>query len=204
MIKFADMTGIPVFNSTKYGGLMPIGHPLRAGPASVLASLSEGNEEKGKESEQPDLILLLGVRTGFLLGSRGGSILPKKGCHFVQVDTDGAEIGRSHSIDLGIVADAGFAMKQLVDTLEPEEAVDIDIEWIKKATALKNIKSPHDDEPLEMSPGRAHPHHAVKAVFEALNSGAIVIMDGGESSCWAQDLVEKYSGASAYLIATGK
>ena len=199
MLEFAERTGLPVFNSTKYGGIMPIGHPLRAGPASSLALLS------GKEGdEKPDLIILLGVRTGFLLGSRGGQVLPSEGCKFIQIDVDGTEIGRSHSIDLGIVSDAVAALMAFNVALKgSKEPIDVPLEWVKKANGLQKTKPPHEDEEHQMPDGRAHPYHAVKQVFQSLREGSIVIMDGGEASCWAQDLVDKHSRASAYLISTG-
>lgn len=199
LLKFAESTGLPIFNSTKLGGLMPFGHPLRCGPAGGLALLSGEDEDK-----KPDLIILLGVRTGFLLGSRGGSILPKTGCKCIQVDVDGAEIGRSHAIDLGIQSDAGAALVAFNNALKAlDKPIDVSLEWVKKASGLKSRKSPHEDEPKEMSPGRAHPYHAVKQVFDSLTPGTIVIMDGGETGCWQQDLVEMHSSASAYLISTG-
>lgn len=199
MLEFAQRTGLPVFNSTKYGGLMPMGHPLRAGQASALAMLS------GKEGdEKPDLIILLGVRTGLLLGGRGGLILPREGCKFIQIDLDGSEIGRSHAIDLGIVADAVATLKAfnlaLTDSTDP---IDVPLEWVKKASGLQKTKSPHEDEDHQMPDGRPHPYHAVKQVYRSLREGSIVIIDGGEASCWAQDLVEQHARASAYIVSTG-
>jgi thiamine pyrophosphate-dependent acetolactate synthase large subunit-like protein len=102
-LKLAEATDTPVFYSPKMSNSVPYGHRLRGGPATRLALLPM----LGKE--QPDLILLLGARTGFLLGSRSGAVLPNEGCRYIQVDTDGAEIGKSHAIDVGIVSTTELA-----------------------------------------------------------------------------------------------
>ena len=38
-------------------------------------------------------------------------MLPNDGCSYVQVDTDGAEIGKSHPIDVGIVGTTESAVE---------------------------------------------------------------------------------------------
>jgi thiamine pyrophosphate-dependent acetolactate synthase large subunit-like protein len=61
--------------------------------------------------QQPaNLITMLGVRTGFLLGSRGGQVLPRGNCKLAQADVDISEIGRSHSIDVGRVSNVTQAL----------------------------------------------------------------------------------------------
>lgn len=124
------------------------------------------------------------------LGGQGGSILPKTGCKYVQVDTDGAEIGRSLPIDLGIVSDVQACLDDLLNATNSISFGASD-EWVAAATGLKNIPSPHDNEPLETTPGRPHPYHALKVLFTTLSSispGAIVCIDGGEANSWAAGL----------------
>lgn len=196
--KFVEATNVPLFNSTKYSAFLPCDHPLRGGPAGNLAALAATGQK------QPDLMILLGVRTGFLLGARSGAIIPNKNCKLIQIDIDGSEIGRSHPIDLGMVSDAGLALSALNAEIQKSFAAKVSPEWIKIATSLKNINSTLENDSKHVS-GRIHPYHAFKKVFETLaqvNPPPIIIMDGGEASCWEQDLVE-HAHAHNYLIATG-
>ena len=80
------------------------GHPLGAGGLGTLAVL-------GLQPElAPDLVLLLGARIGLFLA--GGAWIPPN-AKVIQVDIEGAEIGRNRDIDLGIVADCREALRAL-------------------------------------------------------------------------------------------
>ena len=183
LLIFAEATKTPVFHSLKYFSTVPGNHPLNGGVANLLAYFPV----LGKSP--PDLIILLGARTGMYLGGRGGSILPKSGCKFIQVDTDGGEIGRALPIDLGIVSDVQQFLLALIGEVESSPLRVAD-EWVATATGLKHIPSPHENEPEETTPGRPHPYHALKRVFSSLEPGAIVCIDGGDCGSWAAGLVQ--------------
>lgn len=172
-----------MFHSFKYSTTLPGNHPLNGGIANLLAYLPV----LGKPS--PDLVVLLGARTGMFLGGRGGSILPKTGCKLIQVDTDGGEIGGSLAIDLGIVSDVEQFLLASAKDVEsaPFQTAE---KWVACTMGLKNIPSPHEDEPEETTPGRPHPYHALKKVFTTLKPGAIVCIDGGDCGSWAAGLVQ--------------
>jgi thiamine pyrophosphate-dependent acetolactate synthase large subunit-like protein len=118
------------------------------------------------------------------LGGQSGSILPKYGCKYIQVDTDGSEIGRSLPIDLGIVSDVQAFLSAFQNSTAPA-SFKASEEWTSLATSLKSIPSPHDTQPLETTPGRPHPYHALKALFSSIPPGSIVCIDGGEANSWA-------------------
>ena len=192
LLKLVEVTNTPVFYSSKMSNSIPYGHKLRGGPASRLALLPM----LGKE--QPDLIILLGARTGFLLGGRGGALLPNEGCSYVQVDTDGGEIGKSHPIDVGII---GTTESAIDGFLKESEGLKGSEEWEKTISGLKDLKSPFDDSETTIN-GRPHPYHAVKAMFGALPEGCIVIGDGGEIGGWSLTLLED-ARASLSMQSTG-
>ena len=192
LLKLAEATNTPVFYSSKMSNSIPYDHRLRGGPATRMALLPM----IGKE--QPDLIIMLGARTGFLLGGRGGAVLPNEGCSYIQVDTDGAEIGKSHTIDVGIVGTTESAVEAFLKDSSGVKASD---DWAKTATSLKKVKSPFADQNTTRN-GRTHPYHAVKALFEALPEGAIVILDGGEVGGWSLQLLE-HARASLAMASTG-
>lgn len=144
--------------------------------------------------------MLLGARTGFLLGGRSGALLPNEGCRFVQVDVDGSEIGRSHAIDVGIVADTDQTIAAMLLGFNSVE-YKAPKEWGEKVKRVKGIRS-FEDEPQEMSPGRPHPYHAVKELFSSFEPGAIVCIDGGECGGWSLSNME-HAQASLAMVTTG-
>ncbi|KAK5056792.1 hypothetical protein LTR84_012324 [Exophiala bonariae] len=197
LLQLAEATHTPVFYSQKYAPALPFEHALRGGPAGSLAILPY----IGKQ--QPDLVLLLGARTGFLLGGRSGAIIPTgDACKLVQVDIDGTEIGKSHAVDLGIVSDARNFISALLDRIKTGESIDKHEPWIQDIQDLKNTPSPHAGESEKGSDGRLHPYHTIRAIYESIPPDSIVILDGGEASVWAGENVE-VARPSCAITSTG-
>ncbi|KIW20848.1 hypothetical protein PV08_01426 [Exophiala spinifera] len=197
LLDLAKATGTPVYYSQKYVPALPFESPYRGGYAPRLALLPL------LQKKQPDFVLLLGARTGFLLGGRSGAVIPNSDAKVVQVDLDACEIGKSTAIDLGIVSDATNFIKAFVQRIgttnhliRPQDA------WIQDLQSLKRMKSPHEGDTELRPDGRLHPFFTVKGVYESLPEGSIVIVDGGEIGVWAMELLEHVRPAGA-LAATG-
>ncbi|EXJ60800.1 hypothetical protein A1O7_04953 [Cladophialophora yegresii CBS 114405] len=198
LLRLAQATHTPVFYSQKYSVALPFDSPLRGGSASLLAYLPF----IGKQ--QPDFILLLGARTGFLLGGRTGALIPATGCTLVQVDLDGGEIGKSHAVDLGIVADCGKFIAALREKLAATPAIPFASHdaWLTDIHTVKTLPSKYAaDDPLRPD-GRLHPYHAMKAIMTSLPHDAIIVIDGGECGVWASSLLELARPATA-IVSTG-
>ena len=184
LLKVVEATKTPVFYSSKFSNAIPHNHELRGGPAANLAALM------AKGLPQSDFTILLGARTGFLLGDRSGAIIPNKDCTIVQVDVDGAEIGKSTAIEWGLVSDATMFLEAVLTQLG-KEAFPPNSEWTEMASSLHKAESPFEKEAKVTDSGRIHPYHGVKALFEALPSDSIISIDGGEVGVWALGLMEK-------------
>ncbi|PLB49055.1 thiamine diphosphate-binding protein [Aspergillus steynii IBT 23096] len=194
VVKFSTHSGIPIFHSPK--GRMHVASTGRShdgGSAGKLALLGD---------QKPDLVLLLGARTGMFLGLRSGAIIPRENCKLVQVDVDGGEIGRTLPVDLGVVSDVGQFVAALHSKFDPALSRKFDSDWIQKAISLKETPFPFENEPETQPSGRLHPYHALKHVFSSIEPESIVIMDGGEASGWAGD-VAHLCAPSVILTSTG-
>lgn len=189
LLQVAKATSTPLFFSNKYAtpAVIPFDHRLRGGPATGLAFL------KPLGKDVPDLVVLLGARTGFMLGGRGGAVIPHgPECKTVQVDIDGGEIGKSLPIDLGIVSDVSQLLTVLLGEIKTEN-FSAQENWVETCAGLKQVihqqyaQEPHINE----QDGALHPYHAINSVYKALAPHhPIVIVDGGEAGVWAMDLWE--------------
>lgn len=151
---------------------------------------------------RPDLIILLGARTGMFLGGRSGAIIPNEECKLLQVDSDGSEIGRSLPVDLGIISDVDSfvtAMNSRVTTVFQKR---VDKSWVQSVLGLSSLESPFEKESQQNSSGVLHPYYAMKEVMSAIEPGSIIVLDGGEASAWAADLAA-HSQPSVILTSTG-
>ncbi|KIW29306.1 uncharacterized protein PV07_05130 [Cladophialophora immunda] len=203
LLRLAEATNTPVFYSQKYSPAIPFDHPLRGGNSGALARV------RFAQGQQADFVLLLGARTGFLLGGRSGAIVPNSGCKLVQVDLDGGEIGRSHAVDLGIVADATKFIAAVLDKVQHDSGSGSNPlgqnkheAWLEAIHAVKTMKTQYAADAVVRPDGRLHPYFAMQAIMESLPADAIVIMDGGEAGVWAMEHLERARPATA-LVATG-
>ncbi|CZR58873.1 related to thiamine pyrophosphate-requiring enzymes [acetolactate synthase, pyruvate dehydrogenase (cytochrome), glyoxylate carboligase, phosphonopyruvate decarboxylase] [Phialocephala subalpina] len=193
LIQLAEATQTPVFQSMKGFGSIPIDHPLQAGTATNLAKLPYMGKPR------PDLIFMLGARTGMFLGGRSGVVIPDTDCKLIQIDIDGSEIGRTSHVDVGIVSDTTEALKALNASVHlfpfrvPQD-------WVSLATSLKNTPRSSEKDEKTIN-GIMHPYHALKAVFSALEPGSILSFDGGESGSWASELTEVARPSASFFAA---
>ena len=192
LTKLAEATKSPVFYSNKFSSPIPSDHELRGGAATRLAAFAA--------KEQPDFVLLLGARTGFLLGGRSGAIIPARDVTIAQVDLDGPEIGKSHPVEIGIVSDIGLfcdAVKEKVSKI----SIDRNEDWIKICRGDK-ATSAYDNDPKVQSDGQLHPYLAMDAVMKSLPKDSIIIIDGGEAGQWAAMTVE-HAKPKVAIVSTG-
>lgn len=102
----ADATGVPVYLNGMARGCLPADHP-------GFLQLSR-KEALG----QADVVLVIGTPLDFRVGY-GSEPTFAPGARVVQVDVDGAEIGRNRPIEVGIVGDAASVLGQLVAGARP-------------------------------------------------------------------------------------
>jgi acetolactate synthase-1/2/3 large subunit len=179
LARFAELTATPVLYSSKGNGAMPAEHPLNAGPAATLAAAALG------AGQPADLVIQIGARAGLFLGGRAGAVVPET-AKLVQIDIDGAEIGRLRSPDVAVTADSGEALAAL-----NAEAAGRDWparqEWAALLAQCRAAATrPFQDAPAETRAGLIHPFHAARAVAEALSPETAIAFDGGEACAWFQ------------------
>ncbi|KIW04586.1 uncharacterized protein PV09_04335 [Verruconis gallopava] len=203
LLRLAETTSTPIFFSGKFASpaAIPHEHPLRGGPATKLAFL------KPLGQQRPDFVLLLGARTGFLLGGRSGGIIPHPPeCKTAQVDIDGGEIGKSTSIELGIVSDATEFVRAFLRLLNEKSLQwpsSTNNPWIQICSGLKNVVHQQyaGDDKVNREDGMLHPYHAINDVYTALSHlHPVIIIDGGEAGVWAMDAWESaqpYAGMNS-------
>ncbi len=102
--QLATRSGIPVYLNGMGRGCLPPDHPssLHLSRKDALAAA--------------DVVLVVGTPLDFRLGY-GAEPTFAPGAKVIQVDVDGAEIGRNRPIDVGIVADARSVLEALASSL---------------------------------------------------------------------------------------
>jgi acetolactate synthase-1/2/3 large subunit len=122
-----------------------------------------------------DLVLALGVDWDFRLGfGRKGFA---EGIRVIQVDVDGAHIGRNRPVDVGIVGDPGMVMAQLLNAgagsgTEPS--------WTGGVRDEERRLNEEARGGMESDATPIHPQRFAREIRDFLDPDAIVVGDGGD------------------------
>ncbi|KAB0491472.1 MULTISPECIES: glyoxylate carboligase [Pseudomonas] len=122
LVEFAELTGIPVIPTLMGWGTIADDHPLMVGMVGLQTSHRYGNATLLKSD------VVLGIGNRWANRHTGSVDVYTEGRKFIHVDIEPTQIGRVFNPDLGIVSDAGSALKVFLEVAR---------EW-KAAGKLKN------------------------------------------------------------------
>jgi tartronate-semialdehyde synthase len=112
LVRFAELTNTPVIPTLMGWGTIPDDHPLNAGMIGLQTQTRYGNATFLASD------FVFGIGNRWANRQTGSTEVFTKGRTFVHVDIEPTQIGRVFSPDLGIVADAGMALRALVAEVE--------------------------------------------------------------------------------------
>lgn len=113
-VKFAELLNIPVITTYMAKGGIPSEHPLNAGHAGIQVGQPIGN----KVFLDSDLIIGIGCR--FTDRHTGNINVYKGNRKFIHINVEPKEIGKIFKPDLGIAADARYALEELIKAAAAE------------------------------------------------------------------------------------
>ncbi len=109
LTEFAEIAGVPVIPTLMGWGTIPDDHPLMAGMCGLQTAHRYGNATMlGSD-------FVLGIGNRWANRHTGTVEKYRAGRRFVHVDIEPTQIGRVFAPDLGVVSDAGAALKVLLD-----------------------------------------------------------------------------------------
>jgi acetolactate synthase-1/2/3 large subunit len=126
---------------------------------------------------EADVILIFGTPLDFRMNYGGPQAFNPK-AKVIQVDLDGAEIGRNRGIDVGIPGDSGLVMDALAAALEglaPDRA-----EWKAFLDGKEQAKLAKMKAELESDQAPPNPLRVCAELNKFLKPDSIVIGDGGD------------------------
>jgi len=178
--RFVDVTSTPFYTAPMSRGLAPEDHPL-AFPASRSTAIREA-----------DVVLVVGTRLNWMMQYGGRFARDAK---IIQIDIDATEIGHNRDCELGIVADAGVALRQLTDAAEARStdfAGRRESPWVSKLSDYQDKKSGQMQELLTSSQSPIHPLRLCNEINNFLDRDAIVSVDGNEILHFARQSINTY------------
>jgi acetolactate synthase-1/2/3 large subunit len=171
----AEASGVPVVTSLNGIATLPYDHPQNAGVVGEY-----GADGANRVLLEADVILVLGSSLGSMT-TRNWTLIPA-GAAIIQVDTEGAEIGRNFPVAVPLVADVGAAVTQLASGIDAVSAprawrdrvMELRADWRGSVTAAENSAAV----PIR-------PEWLFAQVAVDLADDGIVVADTGHCGAWS-------------------
>jgi len=175
--ELAKITGAPVTSTLMGLGAFPASSPQWLGMLGM-----HGTYEANWAMNQADLILALGSRFDDRVTGRLDAFAPN--ARKVHVDIDRSSINKTVRIDLGIVADVGHVLEDMVRVWKARQHPKPDTsEWWRRIEGWRAVKS------LDFPEGNGKeimPQRAIRALWEATKDQApIITTEVGQHQMWA-------------------
>jgi acetolactate synthase-1/2/3 large subunit len=153
----------PVFLNSLARGALPWGHPYL------------GNRSRSMALGAADVVLALGVDWDFR--TKFGMAAP--GARLVHVDADAARVGWNRPVDVGLVADPGAVVGQLLERGAVFGRSE-DSPWVEAVRAEEAARTAAAAEAASSDEIPVHPERFAREVAEFFGDDAIVAADGGD------------------------
>ncbi|OZG73951.1 glyoxylate carboligase [Hahella sp. CCB-MM4] len=112
LVKFAEITGVPVIPTLMGWGTIPDDHPLMVGMVGLQTAHRYGNATMLASD------FVFGIGNRWANRHTGNLDVFTKGRKFVHIDIEPTQIGRVFGPDYGIVSDAGLALEELISVAQ--------------------------------------------------------------------------------------
>jgi len=167
-----DAAPMPVFlNGMARGALSP-DHPTRFAHC------------RRKALGAADVVVIFGTPLDFRLGY-GEAIGPDS--KLIQVDLDGAEIGRNRRVDIGIVGDTGLVLDGLRERLA-DRAPDT-APWLQQVRDMESERFARVASEIDRADDPINPLYLCARVNRYVDDKTIIVADGGD-----------FVGSAAYVL----
>ncbi|MDP7547466.1 MAG: thiamine pyrophosphate-binding protein, partial [Alphaproteobacteria bacterium] len=178
----AERLNIPVISSPNGMGCIPMGHPLSLGFIG-----RNGTFPANQSGRNADLVIAVGARFDDRSSS---SWIPGYSWNFpatklIHVDIDVDEIGRNYVPDLGITADAGSFLRQMLGAVEAKgEEVPAREAWLAEIEGWREEWQRFVAPNFELRTSPLRPEQVVTDIRAVLPDDAIISLDSGVHHNW--------------------
>lgn len=177
---FVDSFGIPFYTTPQGRGALPDDHDLTYAAARSTAM------------READLVIVVGTRLNYMFGY-GKAPRFDADATFVRIDIDPEEIGTGQRVDLGIVADAGTVLTQLVADGRPGAAHRARFgRWRDRLQALAADRAEKQKGQTGSDSVPIHPLRLCSEVREFIDRDAILVVDGAEILNYARQSIPTF------------
>ncbi len=193
--ELAQMLSIPVATSLGGKGAIPEDSPLSVG---IVGNYSRACANQAVAAS--DLVIFIGSHTGSQVTNDWK--IPPVGTPVIQIDVDGAELGRNYPNTVSLLGDAKVTVRRLIETLNLTK-VGSGAEWANYTQGLvskwrRDIAPQYNSDAMPVRPERM-----CRELTEYLPPDAILVSDTGHSGIWTSTMIDFRHPTQTYIRAAG-
>lgn len=185
LVALAERLGIPVATSMNAKGSIDERHRLALG---VVGSYSRASANRAVM--EADLVLFVGSHTGSQVTD--GWRLPAAGTEVIQVDIDGAELGRNYPNSVSILGDAKTTLARFL-ALAGDDVPDRSA-WAGRTHGYVQEWRAEADPQLRSDQRPMRPERICAEVNAVLADDAVLLSDTGHSGIWTSSMIDLKPG----------
>ncbi len=185
-----EATQFPAISTVMGRGVLPPESPLNIGSGGLIAG-----QAVIEACQKADVVLALGCKFGTFIPIHKMPDFPKpQGQKIIQIDIDGASIGKSVPVDIPLVGDARATLKALVDMLADVSGSKQDKNWL---SSLRKVQQEYQrsvdataNTKVVGGSGLLNEANVARVVNELIPEDAITVIDGGQAMMWGTTFIQ--------------
>lgn len=191
-LALAEVLDCPVVTSPGHGDAIPFAHPLNAGQMGP-----RGNAVASRLVKEADVILALGTRIGFNATFYSYDNI-NRDARIIHVELEPTAIGRYFPAEIGIMADAPTAARQLRETIVKLNNRAKADSWTESFKAERRDFLAKRDAEAEMDAMPIKPSGLFKSLRDVLPEDCAITMDAGTLCLQATDALNYHHPRSLF------
>ena len=195
LIALAEHLAIPVATSMNAKDVIPGNHPLAVGIPGIYCRKSAS-----RAVLEADLVFFVGSHTGSQVTFEWR--VPKAGTPVVQLDINGAELGRHYPNKASIMGDAKVSLARLLQEADGASAATRK-DWVARAQTLVQEWRDEFQPLLESEIAPLRPERICKELTDNLPDDAILVSDTGHAGMWTAGFIDLNKPRQSFIRAAG-
>jgi thiamine pyrophosphate-dependent acetolactate synthase large subunit-like protein len=177
----AALLQAPVVPTQMALGVVPSDSPHWIGHGGLIAG-----DAVQQAFDEADTIVSLGCRYSSWMWDEHGA-LARRSHHHINVNTDPSALGLAALHEVGMVADAGLALQDMLAALGASPPLAVEHGWLSRMRAVRAAYDARMAEMTQADAGTMHPAALARAVAAGMPADALAVFDGGHTTFWSND-----------------
>jgi len=195
LVALAEKLAIPVATSMNAKDIIPGNHPLSVGIPGIYCRKSAS-----RAVLEADLVFFVGSHTGSQVTFEWR--IPPVGTPVIQLDINGAELGRHYPNRASILGDAKVSLARLLEETDGTTAASRK-DWVAQAQGLVQEWRQEFAPVLQSDQVPIRPERVCKELTDNLPGDAILVSDTGHAGMWMAGFIDLNKPGQNFIRAAG-